>query len=76
MSCDRCDTFGGKKTYENQVVMPLNGKSICIDWCIHRIVSALNAGGVFTHSCCCGHGQQEGQIELEDGRTLIIRKRN
>lgn len=72
MPCKRCDSPGGKKTYANQAVMPLNGKAVCIDWCIHHIVAALNAGGVRTKSCCCGHGEQDGFIELEDGRRLVV----
>jgi len=73
MSCNKCDECGGKKTYANQVVLPLNGKAVCIDWCIHHIVSALNAAGVRTAACCCGHGTQDGRIDLEDGRVLIIK---
>lgn len=73
MNCERCDTFGGEKTYRNQVCMPLNGKVRCIDWCIHQIVAALNASGVETVSCCCGHGQQDGRIDLKDGRVLIVK---
>ena len=72
--CDRCDSCGGEKTYENQAVLPLNGKSVCIDWCIHHIVSALNAAGIRTVACCCGHGKQDGRIDLDDGRVLIIKK--
>ena len=70
--CKYCDTCGGKKTYKNQVCMPLNGKVRCIDYCIHHIVAALNAGGVKTKSCCCGHQKQAGRIHLEDGRVLMI----
>ncbi len=73
MSCHKCDECGGAKTYDNQVLMPLNGKVRCIDYCIHHIVAALNAGGVVTTACCCGHGQRDGQIVLEDGRTLIVK---
>jgi len=73
MSCDRCDECGGLKTYANQVCLPINGKVRNIDWCIHPVVAALNAGGVATVSCCCGHGEKDGYIELADGRTLIIR---
>lgn len=71
--CDRCDTFGGVKTYANQVGIPINGKVRNIDWCIHRIVAALNAAGIETVACCCGHGEQPGIITLADGRELIIR---
>ena len=52
--------------------MPLNGRVQCIDYCIHHIVAALNAGGVRTVASCCGHGKMKGNIMLEDGRTLII----
>ena len=36
--------------------MPLSGRVECIDFCIHQIVAALNAGGVRTVGSCCGHG--------------------
>lgn len=70
--CTRCDTFGGEVTYENQVSMTIDGKTVCIDWCIHKIVSALNASGIRTVACCCGHGVIPGRIDLEDGRVLTI----
>ena len=70
--CGRCDGPGGPKTYENQVSMPLNGRVQCIDYCIHRIVAALNAGGVRTIASCCGHEKLSGRIDLEDGRVLVI----
>ncbi len=73
MKCDKCDDCGGSRTYENQVLMPINGKVRCIDWCIHQIVAALNASGIPTIACCCGHGKQDGRIDLEDGRVLIIK---
>ena len=72
MYYDKCDTFGGVKTYENQVMLPINGKVRCIDHCIHHIVAALNAGGVETVACCCGHGVKDGRIDLADGRVLKI----
>lgn len=74
MSCNRCDTCGGVETYANQAMLPINGKVRCIDWCIHHIVAALNAGGVETVASCCGHGVQEGRIDLADGRVLKIVK--
>ena len=54
------------------VLMPINGKVRCIDHCIHHIVAALNAGGVRTTACCCGHGTMNGNIILEDGRVLLL----
>lgn len=74
--CDRCDTFGGTKTYENQACLPIEGRIVCVDWCIHHIVAALNAGGVKTVACCCGHGKTPGRIDLADGRTLTISSPN
>lgn len=53
-------------------MLPLNGRVRCIDLCIHHIVAALNAGGIATVACCCGHGAQAGRIDLEDGRVLVI----
>ena len=41
-----CDEPGGLKTYENQVLMPINGKVQCIDHLHTQIVAQLNAGGV------------------------------
>ena len=66
------DSCGSAKTYSEQVCMPLNGKVRCIDKCIHRIVACLNAGGVRTVACCCGHKDQHGRIDLEDGRVLVV----
>ena len=73
MPCKRCDNCGGKETYANQAMMPINGKVRCIDWCIHQIIAALNAGGVETFSSCCGHGVHDGEIVLENRRVLIIK---
>lgn len=58
--------------YKNQACLPINGKSRAIDFCIHKIISALNAGGVGTVSCCCGHNQFIGHILLEDGKHIGI----
>ena len=54
--------------------MPLNGRVQCIDFCTHKLVAALNAGGIRTVTSCCGHGNDAGRIDLEDGRTLAIAK--
>ena len=43
-----------------------------IDACIAPIVSGLQAGGVDMLGSCCGHGSGLGDIELADGRTLLI----
>jgi hypothetical protein len=54
------------------VQMPLLGKVRTIDRCISHIVAALNAGGVTTVACCCGHGRIPGSIALQDGRELVV----
>ena len=71
-ACEHCDTAGGVKTYRHQACLPINGRVQCIDFCIHQIVAALNAGGVGTVASCCGHEETDGRIDLEDGRVLII----
>lgn len=45
-----------------------------IDRCIAPIVAALVEAGILTRSSCCGHGKADGEIQLEDGRTLMIKK--
>ena len=73
--CQHCDSPGGTQTLKNQVCLPLNGRVQCIDFCIHHIVAALNAGGISTVASCCGHGEMKGNIILEDGRVLVIQKK-
>lgn len=47
-----------------------------VDRCIAPLVATLNAAGVYTANCCCGHGKRRGEIILHDGRVLIISKPN
>ena len=63
---------GKMGAYTDVVVLPLGGRCRTIDRCIHHIVAALNAGGVETVACCCGHGKMTGRITLADGRELEI----
>ena len=70
--CPHCDEVGGVKTYQHQACLPINGQVRCIDFCIHRMVAALNAGGVATVASCCGHRKTAGRIDLADGRVLRI----
>ena len=51
---------------------PLGWSTEDIDSCLVPIVRTLNAGGIYTMSCCCGHGRELGHIWLQDGRTLVI----
>jgi len=48
-------------------------KRMSIDACIAPIVSALQIAGINMRGSCCGHGKQNGEIELEDGRKLLVR---
>jgi hypothetical protein len=61
-------------SYKCQVPMPINGRIQGIDLCIADIVAALNAANIPTVASCCGHGEFEGIISLEDGRRLIIKR--
>ena len=44
-----------------------------IDRCIAPLVEALQKGGINMRGSCCGHGRGDGDIELSDGRILIIK---
>ena len=50
-------------------------KKMKVDKCIASIVKALQEGGVDMRGSCCGHGKGDGEIELQDGRKLIISNR-
>lgn len=43
-----------------------------VDKCIVDIVRALQVGGIDMRSSCCGHGEYDGSIQLQDGRTLMF----
>jgi len=45
-----------------------------IDSCIAPIIQALNDGGILTSNSCCGHGNADGEIILQDGRILQIKE--
>lgn len=65
----RCCPLG---SYKCQVPMPIAGRRRDIDYCVADIVAALNAANIATVASCCGHGQMEGDVRLEDGRVLKI----
>lgn len=67
----KCCNIG---SYECQVPMPINGRRQDIDYCIADIVAALNAANIPTIASCCGHLKINGNIVLEDGRELIIKR--
>jgi len=43
-----------------------------IDSCIAKIVEALQKGKVDMRFSCCGHGDADGEIHLQDGRVLVV----
>ena len=43
-----------------------------IDECIAPIVRALQKGGIDMRGSCCGHGKGNGDIQLQDGRLLVV----
>ena len=67
---EKCCNVG---TYEHQVPQAIRGRRQDIDFCIADIVAALVAANIVTEASCCGHGQIDGNIILEDGREIIIK---
>ena len=47
-------------------------KFVGIDSCIAPIVKALQERGIDMRGSCCGHGKFPGNIELLDGRRIMI----
>jgi len=70
MKPEKCCEMG---TYKHQIPMPIRGRSCGIDFCIADIVAALNAANIPTVASCCGHGEMDATIILEDDRLLIIK---
>jgi hypothetical protein len=71
-------------TYENVLVkipddLSHSGKEYFelkpIDKCIAPIVEALQKARIWTRCSCCGHGKGDGEIKLQDGRTIIIKSK-
>jgi hypothetical protein len=77
MKCKKCH-----RTQNILVLIPADlshtGKErfkVCkIDYCIADIVKALQWNGICMRGSCCGHGKTDGEIQLQDGRTLVIKK--
>lgn len=43
-----------------------------IDSCIAPLIRRLNAAGIFTSNCCCGHGKADASIHLQDGTRMLV----
>lgn len=50
----------------------LRWKLAQIDSCIAPIVRALQTRGVDMRGSCCGHGESDGSIELQDGAVIVV----
>jgi len=66
--CEHGDTV----ILELPIVGDIRCGSADIDRCIAPIIKAMNAGGIITKACCCGHGKVMGYIQLADGRYLGV----
>ena len=60
-------------SYKCQTPMAIRGRRVDIDYCIADIVAALTAANILPVASCCGHGESNGDIQLEDGRVLSIK---
>ena len=43
-----------------------------VDKCLAPLVDAMNAAGVLTRACCCGHAQAAGNIMLHSGEIVDL----
>lgn len=44
-----------------------------IDKCVAPLVEALQNANIDMRGSCCGHGEMNGDIHLQDGRVLVIK---
>ena len=65
LTCKHCDHPGGRRTYENQVSMPINGRVQCIDHCIHRIVAASTPAASQRPAAAAGTGKCQATSSLK-----------
>jgi len=49
----------------NRVKAGLSDK-ICIDKCIVDKIEELWSKGIITYGCCCGHGEQESMVNVDE----------
>lgn len=64
----------GLGDYTCQVSMPIAGRLVSVDFCIHDVVAALNAANIRTAASCCGHGKADAHILLETGQEIVIKR--
>jgi hypothetical protein len=70
--CNECELVKVKVPADLSHTGKTFWKQAQIDRCIAPIVKALQEGGIDMRGSCCGHGRQCGEIELQDGRMLLI----
>lgn len=53
-------------SYEHEIMLPISGRVRGVDFCVARVVAALNAANIPTISSCCGHGVSPAIISYDD----------
>jgi hypothetical protein len=51
------------------------GRVVEIDECIAPIIDAMQKGGIYTLTSCCGHGKGDGYILLENGGLTVWKEK-
>jgi hypothetical protein len=60
-------------TYEHSVPMCIGRcKVVEVDYCISRLVGALEASGLRPVASCCGHGKMPPSVLLEDDMEVVL----
>ena len=60
-------------TYAHTVPMCVNRcKVVEVDFCVAKLVAALEAGGFRPVASCCGHGKMPASVLLEDRTNVVM----
>jgi hypothetical protein len=65
----KCCDFG---TNEHCVPLSVHNKVVYVDYCVARLVAALEAGGMNPIASCCGHGIQPPTVLLDDDTWVMV----
>jgi len=71
--CDKTEIVNVKILADLSCTGKEKWKNAKIDKCIAPIVKALQVAEIDMRGSCCGHGRTDGEIPLQDGRTIIIK---
>jgi hypothetical protein len=54
---------------DNAVIMfhKFKNKTICVDFCISKVIKRLLDNDINTLSCCCGHNKHDPEIVIAEG---------